>query len=63
MVRVTNEIEFNMNNEVEKIRKMLRFPITKVLFDEQYEYGKLYLDESSQLLILYAKLFIADVQI
>jgi hypothetical protein len=51
---------FQRPYEVEKLRKMLRVPITNIEFDERYEYGKLYLDDQLALTIIYAKLYVHD---
>ncbi|WCT12488.1 hypothetical protein [Mucilaginibacter jinjuensis] len=52
--------EFSMAYEVDKLVKMLKLPITHVEFDERYEYGKLYLDENQEFIIIYARLFVND---
>lgn len=52
--------EFSLTYEVDKLKKILRLPITNIVFDDKYEYGKLYLDENNDLVIIYGKLYIND---
>lgn len=52
--------EFSLAAEISKLQKMLTLPITNVIFDEKYEYGKLYIDNDQNLTIIYAKLFTND---
>lgn len=55
--------EFSLAYEVNKLRKFLPLPITNIVFDERYEYGKRYLDDEINHTIIYAKLFINDEMI
>lgn len=52
--------EFSLAYEVEKLKKMLTLPITNIVFDERYEYGKLYLNDDLTLTTIYAKLYVND---
>jgi hypothetical protein len=52
--------EFSMAYEVDKLRTMLRLPITNIVFDDRYEYGKSYLNEDFRLTVIYAKLYIDE---
>jgi hypothetical protein len=52
--------EFSMAYEVDKLRTMLRLPITNIVFDDRYEYGKSYLNEDFTLTVIYAKLYINE---
>jgi hypothetical protein len=52
--------EFSLAYEVDRLVQMLKLPITHVEFDERYEYGKLYLDENQEFVIIYAKLYVND---
>ena len=52
--------EFSLDYEVGRLRKMLRLPITNVVFDDRYEYGKQYLDDNWDFIKIYAKLFVND---
>jgi len=52
--------EFNLTYEIEKLKKIVQLPVTNVVFDERYQYGRLYLDENNDLLRIYAKLYVND---
>jgi len=52
--------EFNLISEIERLQKILLLPITNVIFDERYEYGKLYLNANQELEIIYAKLYVGE---
>jgi hypothetical protein len=52
--------KINLADEVEKLRKYLALPITRVKFDPSYEYGKRYMDDKMNWLWADAKLFIND---
>jgi len=51
---------FSLAYEIEKLKKFLLLPITNVVFDDRYEYGKLYLNDDMSLTKIYAKLYIND---
>jgi hypothetical protein len=52
--------EFSLAYEVDKLKKMLGVPITNIVFDEKYEYGKRYLNDDMTLTTIYAKLYVND---
>lgn len=51
---------FNLEYEIKHLRKLLRLPITHIEFDDRYEYGRLYLDDNCDLIVIYAKLYAND---
>jgi len=51
---------FSLAYEIDKLKKRLLLPITNIVFDSRYEYGKLYLDDDMSLIKIYAKLYIDD---
>jgi hypothetical protein len=53
--------EFSLEYEVSRLKKMLLLPITNIVFDDRYEYGKLYLDDNMDLIKMYAKLFVNEL--
>ena len=52
--------EFNLTNEIEKLRQMLWLPITHIEFDARYEYAKLDIDEQMHPIWTDPKVFIND---
>ena len=52
--------EFSPEYEVNRLKKMLLLPITSIVFDDRYEYGKRYLDDNMDFIKMYAKLYIND---
>jgi hypothetical protein len=52
--------EFSPEYEVGRLKKMLLLPITNVVFDDRYEYGKQYLDDNMDFIKIYAKLYVND---
>jgi hypothetical protein len=55
--------EFSLAYETDKLRKILMLPLTNVVFDDRYAYGKLYLDENNDFITIYAKLYVNDEMI
>ena len=51
---------FNLTYEINKLKKILLLPITNIVFDDRYEYGRRYLDDDMSLTKIYAKLYIDD---
>jgi len=51
--------EFSIAYEIDKLRKILRIPVTDIKFDDRYEYGKLYLD-GTELKTILGELYIGD---
>lgn len=52
--------EFSLAHEIEKLKDMLNLPVTNVVFDDRYEYGKLYIDEDKNLTVIYGQLYVND---
>jgi hypothetical protein len=52
--------KFSLAYEVNKLKKILELPITNIVFDERYEYGKRYLDEGMNLITIYGRLYVND---
>ena len=52
--------EFSLAHEVNTLRKMLMLPVTHVVFDNRYQYGKMYMDESMNFIVFYATLYVND---
>lgn len=50
--------EFSLTYEVDKLKKILQLPVTNIVFDERYEYGKLYLDHDMNLTTIYGSLYV-----
>lgn len=59
-MKPSKAIPFSLANEVKKLGEILLLPITHIEFDPRYEYGKLYLDDDLNLIIIYAKLYVND---
>jgi hypothetical protein len=49
---------FSLAYEIDMLKKILLLPITNIVFDERYEYGKLYLDADNDLLVIQGQLYI-----
>ncbi|HTE00773.1 MAG TPA: hypothetical protein VK668_15885 [Mucilaginibacter sp.] len=57
---MTTPGEFSLAHEVAKLRKILLLPITNIVFDDRYEYGKQYLDADMDYIRIYAKIYVND---
>lgn len=55
--------DFRSLSEIDKLKRMLRIPITSVEFDDRYEFDQRYLDENGDFLMFYAKIYINDTMV